>query len=36
MRRSVNSGLCQCRPILTQVKVVGVEQELRQVEELWY
>lgn len=36
MRSFVISGLCQCLPILTQVKVVGVEQELRQVEELWY
>lgn len=36
MKRSVISGFCQCLPILTQVKVVGVEQEFRQVEELWY
>lgn len=31
--RSNISGLC---PLLTQIKVVGIEQELRQVEELWY
>lgn len=30
------SGFCQGLTLLTQVKVVGVEQELRQVEELWY
>lgn len=30
------SGFSQGFTLLTQVKVVGVEQELRQVEELWY